>query len=66
MAQPTVPPTIAQQTFTIIGGIAAGAGGLVLATRLTQFDRVNSRSLALAGLISAIATFGSVFIITGE
>jgi hypothetical protein len=59
-----IPASIGQQVFTITSGVAGGLAGLILATRLKKATHVNLQPLVLASFISAIATFGVVFMIT--
>lgn len=58
-----ISPPIAQQFFTISSGIAGGIAGFVLARRLTGATEVNAGSVIAAGLLSAAATFGSIYLI---
>ena len=62
----TIAPTIAQQTFTIASGVAGGAAGLLLASRLAGADEVSTARVVSAALISATATFGAVLLIQPE
>jgi hypothetical protein len=59
-----VPASIGQQVFTITSGIAGGLAGFLLANRLKSATHVELKPLMIASAISAIATFGVVFMIT--
>jgi hypothetical protein len=61
-----VPAPLAQQTFTLVSGLAGAMGGLLLATRLIGKTHVRVEPLMLATLLSAGATFGAVYLIRGE
>jgi hypothetical protein len=62
----SMPVTMAQQTFTIVSGVAGGLAGFYLARELTGVDEVPIPAVVTAAMISGIATFGAVFIITRE
>jgi hypothetical protein len=62
--QVAIPASIGQQIFTITSGVAGGLAGLILATRLKKATHVNLPPLLLASAISAVATFGVVYMIT--
>ncbi len=57
----TVPPTIAQQVFTIGSGIAGGLAGFMLARELVGVKEVPASTLAVATLVSAAFTFGAAY-----
>jgi len=57
----TVPPTIAQQVFTIGSGIAGGLAGFMLARELVGVKEVPTSVLAGATLVSAAFTFGAAY-----
>ena len=59
-----IPASIGQQVFSITSGVAGGLAGLVLATRLSNSTRVNLQPVILASLVSAVATFAVVYMIT--
>lgn len=54
-----VPPTIAQQVFTIGSAIAGGVGGIVLARNLTKVRDVPVDYVAATTMVSVIFTFGA-------
>jgi hypothetical protein len=56
--------SIGQQIFTISSGVAGGLAGFLLAYRLKTSSHVHLKPLLLASLISAVATFGAVLLIT--
>lgn len=56
----TLPPTLAQQVFTIGSGVAGGLAGVLLARRLIAADEVPTGQVALAVIVSAVATVGAV------
>lgn len=64
MAQRAIPASIGQQVFVISSALAGGLAGLMLASRLANTREVSTRAIVLASSISAVATIGSVFIIT--
>jgi hypothetical protein len=58
-APDTVSPTIAQQMFVIGSGIAGGLGGIVLARKFTNVREVKVPVVAVATLVSIVATVGT-------
>lgn len=56
---PTLPPTVAQQTFIICSGIAAGLAGMTIAKGFIGAKEVPTSAVALATIISVVATFGA-------
>ena len=58
-----LPPTIAQQTYSIASGIAGGLAGFVLARRLSGVQNVPAAQVIGAAILSATVTFGAVYII---
>ena len=54
-------PTMAQQIFTVISGIAGGAAGFVLAQKLSDKDRVDTATVIIASLASFALTFPPAF-----
>lgn len=59
-----IPASIGQQVFSITSGIAGGMAGLVLASRLQNSTRVHLQPVIFASVISAVATFAVVYMIT--
>jgi hypothetical protein len=59
-----IPSSIGQQVFTITSGVAGGLAGFLLAYRLKSASHIAVGPLLAASLISAVATFGVVFLIT--
>ena len=53
----TMAPTIAQQTYLYLSGLAAGLAGFVLAARLTDKKEVPINIVLSATVISFVATF---------
>ena len=58
-----LPTSFAQQIFANATAVAGGAAGLALASRLTQAKNVSGSEVALAAGISAVVTFGAIFLI---
>ena len=56
----TLPPTLAQQVFTIGSGVAGGLAGVVLARKLIEAEEVPTSQVVFAALFSAAATVGAV------
>jgi len=54
-----VPPTVAQQIFTIGSAIAGGLGGFLLAKHLAKVTDVSFPLVAGTTIVSVIATFGA-------
>lgn len=59
-----VPASIGQQVFTITSGVAGGLAGFLLAYRLKSASHIAVGPLMVASIISAVATFAVVFLIT--
>lgn len=57
----TVTPTIGQQIFVIGSGIAGGVGGFLLAKELAGIQKVPASAVAVASLVSIIATIGAAY-----
>lgn len=58
-----MPPTIAQQLFTIGSGIAGGLAGMVMARGLVGRTSVPTSYVIGATAISALFTFGAAFLL---
>ena len=58
-----MPPTIAQQMFTIGSGIAGGLAGMVMAKGLVGRMSVPSSYVIGATIVSALFTFGAAFVL---
>ena len=54
-----IPPTVAQQIFTIGSGIAGGLAGMYLARQLVGVKNVPKEKVISATFISALFTFGA-------
>jgi len=54
-----VPPTIAQQVFTIGSAIAGGLAGMVLARELADVENVPVSLVAGTTIVSALFTIGA-------
>ena len=59
MMSEQIPPTVAQQIFTIGSGVAGGLAGFYLAKQLVGVKYVPREKVILATLISALFTFGA-------
>ena len=54
-----MPPTVAQQLFTIGSGVAGGLAGMILAKGLVGRTSVPSSWVVGATIVSALFTFGA-------